>query len=60
MSKRILMVAMMVVMMGCESGSFPARSACRMAARAVTLACEYVPDSVGGESPPVEGVTTGE
>ena len=39
------------VMSGCGGAPIPARAACRGAAATIALACEYVPETVGGETP---------
>lgn len=55
-SARVAVVALVVggsMLVGCGGSTpVPARAACRAAAAAVSLACEHVPESVGGEAAP--------
>lgn len=51
-SARVAVVALAVtgsMLVGCGGASVPARSACRAAASLVALACESVPETIGGE-----------
>lgn len=54
--KKVLVLVAALALIGCEGQTFPARATCRAAARALTLACEYVPATTGGEvtTPPEE------